>query len=212
MDRVIAGFASVEDGDLSLCHGNGVAYQRDMSKPVPYDEAYFDKYVGYEGQEIARKINAARVSLVNEFVGPSRRVLDVGIGSGEFIKSRPQTYGYDVNKTAVAWLKAHGKYGTLDAFMAFTFWDVIEHVPEPDDYFRKMPDTAFFFTSLPIFSDLARIRESKHYRPNEHFYYWTERGFIEWMAAHRFRLLACRDAETIAGRESILSFAFQRAL
>lgn len=211
MDPFMAGFEAVSDNDLMICERNGCAYQADMSVSVPYDEAYFDKYSGYEGSEIAVRLNSGRVAFVNAWVGSETYVLDIGIGCGEFIKSRPKTFGKDVNEKAIAWLKANGKWAeSLWAFQAFTFWDVLEHVRQPNDYFRQIHIGSHVFFSMPIFDDLRRIRESKHYRPNEHYMYFTERGFIDWMAMYGFRLLATSDFETVAGREDILSFAFHR--
>lgn len=173
---------------------------------------YFEKCGGYEGQEIAQKINAGRVALVNRYASAEKDVLDVGVGSGEFIKSRPRTFGYDVDPAAVEWLKQGGFWrDDFSAFHAFTFWDVIEHVETPTDYFNQIPGGSYLFTCLPIFSDLSRIRDSKHYRPGEHLYYWTERGFIDWMKLHRFGMLCRQNFEMDAGRENIYSFAFYRA-
>lgn len=213
MDNLIKRFDAEADGDLMLCHDRGIAYQRDMSVKVPYDDAYFNKCASYEDQEIARKINAGRIDLVNKHAGAQTRVLDVGIGCGEFIKKRGNTFGVDINPRAVAWLKEHELYSDdFGAFAAFSFWDVIEHIEDPVHYFRAMPDGAYLFTCLPIFSDLKRIRDSRHYRPGEHLYYWTERGFIDWMALHRFELLERADYEIAAGRDSIVSFAFKKSL
>lgn len=210
MDRLIARFDGVPDGDLVLCIGDGVAYQRDMTVRAAYDESYFEKCAGYEGKDIARRINAGRVALVDRFVNAAQ-VLDVGIGSGEFIKSRPNTFGYDINPRAREWLKARGLWSEEFArFRAFTFWDVIEHVADPEFYFRHVADGAYVFVCLPIFGDLARIRASRHYRPGEHLYYFTAAGFVAWMAGHGFVNLATDDFETRAGRDSILSFAFRR--
>lgn len=210
MDAFMRAIAEL-DGDLVICRDKGFAYQHDMSKSVPYDGDYFDKYVGYEGQEIAKRINAARIGLVNKYAGSRANVLDVGIGSGEFIKSRPQTRGFDINPKAAAWLKAERLWAeSFELFPAVTFWDVIEHIPEPAQYFDRIRGGAFLFTSIPVFADLGRIRESKHYRPNEHYYYWTKQGFIDWLAMHGFKLLEVNDDETKAGRESILSFAFRK--
>lgn len=211
MDSFVAGFPAVADRDLMVSVHSGCAYQADMSKSVAYDDAYFDKYVGYEGGEIARKINAGRVSMVNAYAGSFTDVLDVGIGSGEFIKSRNHTFGIDVNPKAMAWLRERNRAASgLSGFRAYSFWDVLEHVKTPDDYFRQMASGSYFFTSLPIFADIKRVRESKHYRPDEHYYYWTETGFVDWMNLYGFELLERSDFETKAGRENIVSFAFRR--
>jgi len=215
MDRFIAAFPAVRDGDLMLCDDYGVTYQADMdADPVEYGQQYFDNYVGLKGQEIARKINAARVGLVDRFVGPARPVLDVGVGSGEFIQARGNTYGHDVNPVAIEWLKARGLFVDVPVpdkrFSAFTFWDVIEHLRDPYHYLRNVPVPGFLFTSLPIFADITKVRESRHYKPGEHLYYFTENGFVSWIARYGFRLLERNDDETVAGRDSILSFAFKR--
>lgn len=211
MDRFVASFPAVADRDLMVSVYSGCAYQADMSSPVPYDDAYFDKYVGYEGQDIARKINKGRVALVNTYAGSFTDVLDVGIGSGEFIKSRNHTFGIDVNKKAMAWLREHGRAASsLAGFRAYSFWDVLEHIETPENYFNQMAEGSYLFTSIPVFGDIQRVRNSKHYRPNEHFYYWTEAGFVDWMRLYNFRLLERDDFETEAGREDIVSFAFRR--
>lgn len=214
MDKLIKRFAAEADGDLMLCHNRGVAYQRDMrAQRVTYDASYFDKCAGYEDQEIARKINAGRIDLVNKYAGDAAKVLDVGIGSGEFIKKRPNTWGTDINPRAIEWLAANGRFAErFEDFTAFTFWDVIEHVEDPEHYFRAMPEGSLLFTSVPVFADLKLIRESRHYRPGEHLYYWTDQGFVDWMALHRFKLLERQDYETRAGRDSIVSFAFAKSL
>lgn len=199
------------DGDLILCRGLGVAYQHDQSASVAYDIDYFDKYRGYEGTEIAQRINAARLDLVSRHVAGDF-VLDIGVGSGEFVKNRPNTFGYDINPAAAAWLKGCGLWSDrFEDFRAFTFWDVLEHVRDPGvDYFGRIAGGAWLFTSLPIFGDLTQVRVSKHYRPNEHYYYWTESGFVRWMARHGFTLREINEDETRAGRDSIVSFAFRK--
>lgn len=211
MDRVIAKWHSAADGDLMICPDFGVAYQRDMSQPVHYNGEYFDKYLGYEHTPIANAINVGRVGLVNRYLDPAAGVLDIGIGSGEFIKNRPNTFGYDINPKAVEWLKQQMRWAdSFTPFDGFTFWDVLEHVREPEDYLKRIHPGGYLFTSLPIFDDLTKVRQSRHYRPDEHFYYFTKSGFTHWMARHRFELLEVDDFETRAGREAILSFAFKR--
>jgi len=209
MDSVIASLPAQPDADLMLCHEHGIAYQADRTQLVAYDRAYYDKCAGYEGQQIANRINDARIELVARwYSGP---VCDVGIGSGEFIKRRPNTYGHDVNPVAIEWLKRNDLWSDrLDQFGALTFWDVLEHVPDPAQYLRHVYLHAFVFCSIPVFEDLNAIRASRHYRPGEHLYYFKRQGFIDWMSAHGFLLLEWNDHESRAGRDSINSFAFNR--
>jgi len=208
MDKHIQAYAKV-DGDLIVIEKFGIAYQLDMTNLINYSDDYFKCYQGYKGTEIAKKINEGRKEFVNRmFTG---RVLDVGIGSGEFIETRENTFGYDVNLVAKEWLKKKGLWSSnFNAFEAFTFWDVIEHIPNPIDYFDNIKPKSYLFTSIPVFNDINKIRESKHYKPGEHLYYFTRSGFLTWMKTHGFRLLYSSEFETNAGREDILSFAFIR--
>lgn len=212
MDRFIREMRATEDDDLMLCLEDGVAYQGDMSHQVGYGEDYFNKCLGYEDQAIAVAINNGRIALVAKHFDPAAAVLDVGVGSGEFIKKRPNTFGRDINPVAESWLKAEKAWADVPGmFGAYTFWDVIEHLEEPEQWFRYVSAGACLFTSIPLFADLRRIRESKHYRPGEHLYYFTEEGFLKWMSLWGFELLERQTFEIDAGRDSIFSFAFHRA-
>lgn len=211
MDRFVRAYRAVDDGDLTLCPDEGVAYQSDMSLQVPYDDAYFQKCAAKEGGDVAFRLNLGRCAFVNRWVGPHEGVLDVGIGTGEFIRRRhPNTYGTDVNPRAIDWLVQHKKLAPFFLFRAFTFWDVLEHVATPEVYFRQMRQGSYVFASIPTFLDLGNIRASKHYRPGEHLYYWTDQGFVDWMGRYGFTFLEQSDFETRAGRTAIRSFAFRR--
>ena len=206
MDQFLKHLEGIVDGDLVIC--NGIAYQKDI-KTIDYDKDYFEKYVSYEDTEIARKINQGRVAIVNKY--HFNKCLDIGIGSGEFIKNRPNTYGFDVNPEAVRWLKRNDLFRyDYKNFACFTFWDVIEHIPSPQNIFNELPRRSFLFTSIPLFKDLKKIRESKHYRPNEHLYYFTREGFLSWMSWYGFMFLEQQEFEIDAGREDIYTFAFQK--
>ncbi len=193
-----------------LCMDEGIAYQADRDSQITYDAAYYDKCAGYEGQAIANKINAGRIEFVAKHFGGGRAV-DVGIGSGEFIKRRGNTYGHDVNPAGIEWLKRNDLWvEKITGFGAVTMWDVIEHVEEPEFYLRQIGLHGMLFVSLPIVYALGAIRLSKHYRPGEHLYYFETDGFVSWMNLHGFMLLEMADFEIQAGRESIYSFAFKR--
>ena len=209
------------DGDLTLFLSLGIAIQTDLRSaiPVPYDRDYFQKYRSYEGSPIACAINAGRVALVQKYSGLSG-ILDIGIGSGEFLrecdKAMPgRCYGFDVNPYGIDLLQRENRY--IDPYRALpcfiggvTCWDSLEHLRDPEALVNLLYPGQYLFLSLPIFSDLRRIRESKHYRPNEHFYYFTDYGLVHWLAASGYDLLERSSFEIGAGREDIYSYVFQR--
>lgn len=202
----------LDDEALVLCECEGVAYQRDLTVTAQYDESYWNKCSGYEGTEICDAINRGRVAFVAKHAGPAAMVCDVGVGSGEFIRSRgPQTYGIDVNPAAMRWLKSCGRWANdLSDFAVFTFWDVLEHCPDPDEYLSLIPVGGWAFISIPIFEHLHLIRSSRHYRPGEHLFYFRRDGLEGWLQRSGFELAEHSLFETEAGRDSIHSFAFRR--
>lgn len=209
MDRFVSKFPGFQDMDLNICLHHEVAYQRDMDNLIPYDQKYFENYVQRENTPISKDLNKGRVHFVEKFY--RGELLDIGVGSGEFIRHRPKSYGYDVNPVAINWLSESGLYrDDFPSFYAFTMWDVLEHIKRPEDYFVQFPTGAFLFVSIPLVEELIKVRESKHYKPGEHLYYWTRIGLISWMARHGFGLYGQDDFETRAGRESIYSFAFRK--
>lgn len=212
MDRIIATYPCVSFNDeLMAC--DGVLYQKDMTKSVPYDKDYFEKYIGYEDTQIAKQLNEYRTSLTQNFVNC---VLDIGIGSGEFIKkSSIKVYGYDINPHGVSWLKERHLYVDPyivmpDEIEGISLWDTLEHIPEPHLLWDALREGQFVFVSIPIFPNLENIQENKHYRPNEHYYYFTFTGFVTYMKACGFKFIESNNNETKAGREGIWTFVFRK--
>ncbi len=199
-----------EDADLT--YFKHFATQRDKSESVPYAEDYFNKYVAYENSEISKKLNQGRVQITEKYC--KKALLDVGIGSGEFIKcSKLKVYGTDINEVAIDWLKFHKLY--VDPYKAvpsdvdgWTFWDSLEHFREPQDILTKIPEGNYVFISMPIFHNIMEVKASKHYRPNEHYYYFTSIGLMEYMKQGGFTLVEHNDQESKAGRDQILTFVF----
>jgi hypothetical protein len=54
------------------------------------------------------------------------------------------------------------------------------------------------------------VLRSKHFRPQEHIWYFTREGLVNAMKACGFSLVAESDFETELGREDIGTFAFRR--
>jgi len=217
VDSLIAQFPATIDGDLALCLGHGVAYQRDMAyRSVSYDAAYLAKVDAYEDTPIALAVNAGRCALLQRHLPAEASVLDIGAGSGAFVRAACAAgfaaKGYEVIAAAAVRLRVAGLYADCEPvrFDAVTAWDVVEHLEDPGALLATVPQ--FLFASLPVFASLPRIGESRHYRPGEHLFYFTSAGFIAWAAGHGFRLLEQSAHEIEAGRDSIGAFAFRRAL
>lgn len=218
MDRLLKRFDAVQDADLMLCEKRGFAYQRNMAAGrVEYDADYFKKVEAYDGTPIAKAVNAGRCELVARHLEAPAAVLDWGAGSGAFLRDAAaagySVKGYDLNLQALQRLTDRGLL-SKDPYLfdAVTLWDTIEHMEQPEAVLKSIRKGAHLFASVPVFEDLRKIRESKHYRPGEHLYYWTAKGFADWLGLYGFRLLEQSDHETIAGRDSIGAFAFRRDL
>lgn len=178
---------------------------------VPYDDAYFEKYVQYAGTDLGRRLTAARL----DFSAEAGQLVDIGIGSGQFVAARLEAggwvRGFDVCPRAVQWLEQRNlllspyEDGPVEAV---SLWDVLEHIPDPARLLAQV--SRWVFISLPIFADMEEALASKHYRPGEHLWYWTHDGLVRWMALQGFRFVRDSLIESQLGRDGITSFAFRR--
>lgn len=197
----------------------GIGYYPVDPGDWPYDKEYFEKYVGYANTELGARINEFRVSLVARYATKRARVLDFGIGCGSFLEAwmangGRQVWGFDINPEAHHWLHQRGLW--RNPFMdrsipdpdVVTCWDSLEHVPEPEALIACVPH--MFACSLPIFDSADHVLSSKHFRPTEHYWYFTERGLIGWMERQAFHLVGQRRCESELGREDIGSYVFIR--
>lgn len=195
---------------------NGIGFLPFGDKPVPYDAAYFEKYVGYENTRRGEMISEMRCDMVDRhcFACKSIRVLDVGIGSGAFITAMHKrgwmnTRGTDINPVALEWLNHRGLNWDMKPAEVLTFWDVLEHIPDPRELF-DLHRPRYIMISMPVYKDEASVFTSKHYRPGEHCWYFTVQGLIRFMKRYNYICSEMSDLETRAGREDIFSFAFRR--
>lgn len=190
----------------------------------PYDEAYRAKYEAMANTDMAKRLNFHRVSLANYAAGKAMfqqgsipTYIDIGPGDGAFIramsKSQPPgtdfVFGYDVNPAMVDRLKTENRFAKPDdaTWTVMTFWDSFEHIHRPDLTVAKARSVAM---SIPIFRNREHVLESKHFRPDEHVWYFTEMGLRTFMAKLGFACEHSDDQETRLGREDIKSFVFVR--
>lgn len=174
----------------------------------PYDADYFAKYLKMSKTEIGIKLTQARVDLVNKYT--NEEVIDIGIGCGNFVEARDKTYGFDINPYGVEWLNNNGKYKQpFSGSSNLTFWDSLEHIHQPSKLLEKC--TGYVFVSLPIFLNAEHILTSKHFRKDEHCWYFTDEGFKIFMWVHGFKYLESNTMESDIGREDIGTYVFERA-
>lgn len=202
-------FASLADRQLQWLPDLGVGFL-DIEAPGLYAHDYFQTYRQLDLTPMAGKLNAARIGLVERHWAYPRQMIDVGIGGGSFVDSA-ECYGWDVNPHAQRWLDEHERLidPRAQTVRAATFWDSIEHMRDPSEILRNVERWAFI--STPIYSSALQARGSKHFKPGEHLWYFTERGLVHFMSVHGFRLRESNVMETMIGRDSIGSFAFERA-
>ncbi|MHB9328012.1 class I SAM-dependent methyltransferase [Phytobacter ursingii] len=178
-----------------------------VPKNRPYDADYFGKYLKMADTEMGRQLTKSRVELVRKH--HKGDVVDVGIGCGQFVTSC-DCMGYDVNPAGIEWLKNKGKWGDLykEEWDALTMWDSLEHMYEPDKAIAKAKK--WVFISIPIFNGAEDILTSKHFRKNEHIFYFTHQGLINWFAIQGFICIEWSKFESELGREGITTYAFKR--
>ncbi len=173
----------------------------------PYDTAYFAKYREMDNSECGRLLTDARIDLVRRHY--CYAVCDIGVGGGRFVHESGSV-GFDVNPEAVRWLITRGIFADpyVEEIDALTFWDSLEHIPDIKAILARAGK--FVFVSIPIFKGPDHILRSKHFRTDEHCWYFTRKGFVEFMDREGFDVLDISIMEQQLGREDIESFAFAR--
>ncbi len=163
-----------------------------------------------------------RMALVNRWVRPGARVLDVGCAAGYFLRVMAEN-GHDVHgvelsepiaKEAIAALGADRVHiGTLDdavkakdyapqSFDLITLWDVIEHVPDPQSVLRRIRE---------LLKPGARLlgRRWHHYKHHEHLFHFTPGTADRLLAECGFRTL--ETGASYAGKYVSFAFLAERA-
>lgn len=183
-----------------------------------YNRATFLRLRERDDSEMGREINAFRVALVNKYVPPERRVLDIGPGALTFMKARGNCLAFDINPHAIKILKRQHRWFDpyndsffIKGIAGVTFFDSLEHITDPA-LILKCIGSQHVITSLPIFGNKKQMMQSKHFKPGEHLWYFTYRSFLRYMTGLGFEMLEERNDETRMGRESIKTFVFKRRL
>ena len=196
---------------------DGMGYFPVADYTAPYDESYFAKYRKMSATDIGVALNRFRADLVDEHLHPVAQILDVGIGDGAFLRTladrdRLEAKGFDINPAAVEYLKGRGQWGDLygQKWACATFWDSLEHIPDPFAAMNWITHSAL--VSIPVFKDLKHVLRSKHFRKDEHFWYFTPSGFRQFATRTGFEVIRETHREAELGREDIRTFVLRRVL
>jgi predicted TPR repeat methyltransferase len=204
--------AAFARGRLTWWPQLGIGHYPVESANAPYDQDYFDNFARNAQTDLGQALMRARCEFVERHYRGT--LVDVGIGSGAFVEAWRQrgrsASGYDINQAGLKWLREQkllvDPYHT--PFDAMTLWDVLEHVDEFQRLLVKV--RKWLFVSLPIFCDAEHVLRSKHFKPQEHFWYFSRDGLVYAMRQCGFLLVSESTVESELGREDIGTFAFKR--
>ena len=195
------------DNSIYLRNGSGAVFQADENgepvSPIEYKNPYFNKWVDMDFEKIDA-INKIRFKMVSMFCGGASGLLDFGCGTGDFVLwsrlNMPyscQVYGYDLdlfdyNKAKSLTLTP----GTTDLkdlggkFDVVTMFDSLEHLRFPSDIFSL--DPRWFIVSVPntdsrMWRDKTMFTSWRHYRPNEHIWYFDRYTLGSLFSQHGYR-------------------------
>lgn len=179
---------------------------------MDYQADYWQEYLERDATPMGAALTKARVDFVRKHLGADiSQLVDIGIGGGRFVREA-DCKGFDVNLQAINWLQDHRVFSDPKETTpeAVSCWDALEHIPDPEEFLRNV--RKWLFVSLPIFMNPATVVSSKHYKPGEHIWYFTHKGFVDFCANQGFELVEYNHIESDLGREGINTYAFKRVL
>jgi len=195
---------------MSKLHQRDDGYWFYPVKDFVYDKAYFDKYKQYTQTKSGELLLQTRLNIIKSYT----KLLDIGVGSGHLIDSKVNAKGFDVNPYTVKKLQTENRWfdpynSNVNQFDVITFFDSFEHIESPNILLSKIISPTIVI-AIPIFTDYNNLLQSKHYRQDEHFHYFTFLGFLKYMKYQGFICQYISDGEIKAGRESVWTFVFRR--
>ncbi len=142
--------ARIRDHPLRRCRDCGHSFLQ-IEAPATIEALYNDHYAGFRDDPVFRSEATRLVTdeLIRR-VPPPARLLDVGCGNGEFLAiardAGYQAIGVDVSPAAGEMCRRRGLDARIGDFRSedvigpdrrfelVTFWDVVEHLPDPASF------------------------------------------------------------------------------
>ncbi len=145
------------------------------------------------------------IALIKKFFPQGGRLLDIGTGTGEFLKVASEhgfiAFGLEPSKKAC---QEASKFGYVlqgefenqslreNYFEVITLWSVLEHVTQPVDFLRKachlLKKKGLLALRVPLGSSLINFLCLGAYKLSGHKIAWPLRQFyqLDWYSSHFF--------------------------
>lgn len=155
---------------------------------IEYDSAYIKKYYDYPLRQLSY-IRLASLKKLQKLT-KVKTVFDFGCGTGAFIDACEENFifasGYDI---------ANEKYNNEPVhFLSYdtvTFFDVLEHIADIERVMQILPKTVI--VSAPdascVFENEISWSHWRHYRPNEHLFYFSPLSLRLLFETHDYELI-----------------------
>jgi hypothetical protein len=133
----------------------------------------------------------------------SGKLIDIGCGSGEFVRQAKlrgyDAYGYDVHNDDIG---APMTKDITEKCDIITMFDSLEHIDNVNEFLSKL-NTRLIVITCPFLKtgmleyDLIKWR---HYKPNEHLHYFTYKSIKSLFAKHGYVLVNNVSVEDLIRR------------
>lgn len=183
---------------------------------------YHQNYYGYSNGILYRAqtvfkniINYLRMRLIKKYV-KSGRVLDIGCGSGIFLKyldrhTKFELYGQDISEVSLKLLSNENsnicyfnqglnELVFSDYFSCITMWSVFEHMIEPvealNEIRRMLKNKGKLILLIPNMDGLQtrlNLKEWFHLDIPRHIYHYNKESILKLLTANGFKIIDIND-------------------
>ena len=174
---------------------------------VNLKEKYSTTY-GHSNQYYSDIVHHNRRELVESYASLSS-CFDYGCGKTPFYES------YEIGGCWDKYTEGFTKFDNKKYLSCSTLllFDVLEHIYDPESFLLTIPQKQCIVT-IPIvpgdtLKSLDEVKNWKHYKPGEHFWYFTLNGFKTFVENIGWKVIYC-DKTECPPREDIFSFVLKR--
>ena len=198
-------------GDTVQCNNCSFIF----TNPQFTDEEYSLIYQNVEGKKALEKVSNIRYQKLRNYITKRKSggtILDIGSGDGTFLSNLPQSFQFTgiepgahfQNNTLENGIIHSGNFSQIsddfketwtNHFDIITAWDLIEHIPDLNDFFSKvfllLKNDGILFATLPnIESNIAKLCGSKwNLLLLEHLWYFSPSTLNQIAQKHGLKVI-----------------------